>query len=83
MGRREGHAWSLSRPRSPPRAVNLATARQYSERERHLRVPREPVEVLPDGTEFKLCAVVDNARRRAEELSGEQRAQWTVLGMRW
>ncbi|MFB7600032.1 helicase associated domain-containing protein [Streptomyces sp. NPDC056160] len=71
MGRREA-----------ARAVNLAAARQYSEREGHLRVPREHVEV-PDGTEIKLGAVVDNKRRRADKLSDEQRAEWTALGMRW
>ncbi|MFC4326509.1 Helicase associated domain protein, partial [Streptomyces andamanensis] len=69
--------------REAARAVNLAAARQYSEREGHLRVPRKHVETLPDGTEIKLGAVIDNTRRRAGKLSDEQRAEWTALGMRW
>ncbi|MFB7598352.1 Helicase associated domain protein [Streptomyces sp. NPDC056160] len=69
--------------REQARAVNLAAARQFYEREGHLRVPRKAVEVLPDGTEIKLGAVVDNTRRRADKLSDEQRAEWTALGMRW
>nr|BFD87068.1 hypothetical protein StreXyl84_64690 [Streptomyces sp. Xyl84] len=63
--------------------VNLVAARQYFEREGHLRVPRKHGEVLPDGTEIKLGAVLDNTRRRADELTDEQRAQWTALGMHW
>ncbi|MFC4326504.1 helicase associated domain-containing protein [Streptomyces andamanensis] len=69
--------------REAARAVNLAAARQFFEREGHLRVPRKHVEVLPDGTEIKLGAVVDNTRRRADKLTEEQRAVWTALGMRW
>ncbi|GAB1331864.1 helicase associated domain-containing protein [Streptomyces sennicomposti] len=69
--------------REQARAVNLAAARQFFEREGHLRVPRKHVEVLPDGTEIKLGAVVDNTRRRADKLTDEQRAEWTALGMRW
>ncbi|MFB7601032.1 helicase associated domain-containing protein [Streptomyces sp. NPDC056160] len=69
--------------REAARAVNLAAARQFFEREGHLRVPRKAVEVLPDGTEIKLGTVVDNTRRRADKLSDEQRAAWTSLGMRW
>ncbi|MEW2298062.1 hypothetical protein ABZ719_36130 [Streptomyces sp. NPDC006743] len=36
--------------REAARAVSLAAARQFFEREGHLRVPRKAVEVLPDGT---------------------------------
>nr|BFD88359.1 hypothetical protein StreXyl84_77600 [Streptomyces sp. Xyl84] len=43
---------------------------------------RKHVEVLPDGTEVKLGAAVDNTHRRAAALSDEQRAAWTALGMR-
>ncbi len=69
--------------RDAARVVNLAAARQFFEREGRLRVPRKAVEVLPDGTEIKLGAVIDNTRRRADKLSDEQRAEWTALGMRW
>ncbi|MEW2298093.1 helicase associated domain-containing protein [Streptomyces sp. NPDC006743] len=69
--------------REQARAVNLTAARQFFEREGHLRVPRKAVEVLPDGTEIKPGAVIDNTRRRADKLSEEQRAEWTALGMRW
>ncbi|MEW2298018.1 helicase associated domain-containing protein [Streptomyces sp. NPDC006743] len=69
--------------REQARAVNLAAARQFREREGHLRVPRKAVEVLPDGTEIKLGAVIDNTRRRADKLTDQQRAQWTALSMHW
>lgn len=72
MGRREA-----------ARAVNLAAARQYSDREEHLRVPRQAVEVLPEGTEIKR-----GCRRRQHPPSGRQThlgtgARWDTLGMRW
>ncbi|MFQ6144425.1 Helicase associated domain protein [Streptomyces seoulensis] len=69
--------------RDHTRAVNLTAARQFHEREGHLRVPRKHVEVLPDGTEVKLGTTVDNTRRRATALTNQQHAQWTALGMRW
>ncbi|MEW2298083.1 Helicase associated domain protein [Streptomyces sp. NPDC006743] len=78
----EGAARPVGR-REAARAVNLAAARQFREREGHLRVPRKAVEVLPDGTEIKLGAVIDNTRRRADKLTDQQRAAWTALGMRW
>ncbi|MEU5093052.1 helicase associated domain-containing protein [Streptomyces sp. NPDC021356] len=69
--------------REAAHTVNLAAARQFFEREGHLRVPRKHVEVLPDGTEIKLDAVVDSTRRRADKLPDEQQAEWTALCMRW
>ncbi|MFE1341563.1 Helicase associated domain protein [Streptomyces sp. NPDC058733] len=63
-------------------AANLAAARQYHAREGHLNVPRKAIEVV-DGTEIKLGAFVDNARRRAERLAPERRAELDVLDMRW
>ncbi|MFQ6148673.1 Helicase associated domain protein [Streptomyces seoulensis] len=69
--------------RDHARAVNLTAARQFHEREGHLRVPRKHVEVLPDATEVKLGAAVDNTRRRATALTDQQREEWTELGMRW
>nr|BFD86946.1 hypothetical protein StreXyl84_63470 [Streptomyces sp. Xyl84] len=67
--------------REAARAVNLAAARQYSEREGHLQVPRKTVEVLPDETTVKLHAVVDNTRPATDKLTNEQRAAWTAPSM--
>jgi hypothetical protein len=41
--------------------------------------------VEPDGmvTEVRLGTFVDNARRRADKLSPERRAELDALGMRW
>ncbi|MFI6645953.1 helicase associated domain-containing protein [Streptomyces sp. NPDC050504] len=76
-------------------AVNMAAARQFHGREGHLRVPRKHVEQLAvdsvprgrqhgaDGVVVKLGMFVDNARRRADRLTGERRAEWDELGMRW
>nr|BFD80613.1 hypothetical protein StreXyl84_00140 [Streptomyces sp. Xyl84] len=60
--------------REAARTVNPAAARQFFEREGHPRVPRKHLGVLPDGTEIKLGNVVDNGRRRADNLTDEQRA---------
>jgi superfamily II DNA or RNA helicase len=63
-------------------AANLRAARQYHAREGHLRVPRRHVEVV-DGAPYKLGHFTDNARRRADKLTPERRAQLDALGMRW
>nr|WP_246144807.1 helicase associated domain-containing protein [Actinacidiphila oryziradicis] len=36
-----------------------------------------------DGVEHKLGFFVDNARRRADKLTPERRAELDALGMRW
>ncbi|MFI6645955.1 helicase associated domain-containing protein [Streptomyces sp. NPDC050504] len=76
-------------------AVNMAAARQFHGREGHLRVPRKHVEQLAvdsvprgrqhgaDGVVVKLGMFVDNARRRADRLTPERRAELDQLGMRW
>ncbi|MEW2521503.1 DEAD/DEAH box helicase [Actinacidiphila alni] len=68
-------------------AVNIRAAKQFHTREGHLRVPRKAVEQLtePDGTvtEVRLGTFLDNARRRADNLTPERRAELTALGMRW
>jgi hypothetical protein len=63
-------------------ALNIRAARELHAREGHLHVPRKHVEVV-DGVEHKLGTFVDNARRRADKLSAERRAELDALGMRW
>jgi hypothetical protein len=72
-------------------ALNYAAARQYYEREGHLRVPRGHIEriVTGDGGEnqeerdLKLGSWISNQRSRAATLSPERVEQLTAIGMRW
>ncbi|MFG1808293.1 Helicase associated domain protein [Streptomyces sp. NPDC049040] len=68
-------------------AINIRAAQQFHTREGHLQVPRKAVEQLvePDGavTEVRLGMFTDNARRRADKLTPERRAELDALGMRW
>ncbi|MPY36756.1 DEAD/DEAH box helicase [Streptomyces adustus] len=71
-------------------AASLAAARQFHAREGHLLVPRKHLEtVVGDAGDggweevVKLGAWVDNARRRAGNLSNQRRAELDQLGMRW
>ncbi len=80
-------------------AMNYAAARQFYEREGHLRVPRQHVERIAvdsgddshDGEsgrdqeerEIKLGAWVGNQRSRAATLSPERIEQLSAIGMRW
>ena len=80
-------------------ALNYAAARQYYEREGHLRVPRKRVERIAvdsgddsrDGKsggdqeerEIKLGAWIANQRSRAGALSPERVEQLSAIGMRW
>jgi hypothetical protein len=80
-------------------ALNYAAAKQFYERERHLRVPRQHVERIAvpsaddcrDGEsggdqeerEIKLGAWIGNQRSRAATLSPEQIEQLSAIGMRW
>ncbi|MGA4953719.1 Helicase associated domain protein [Streptomyces lydicamycinicus] len=67
--------------------ANLAAARQFFEREGHLKVPRKHVETVlsEDGWElqFRLGAWVSNQRSRAATLSPERVEQLSEVGMRW
>ncbi|MFJ7154023.1 Helicase associated domain protein [Streptomyces sp. NPDC101118] len=63
-------------------AANLAAARQFHHRERHLNVPRGHVETVA-GVPYRLGAWVANARSRAARLTPERVAQLESLGMRW
>ncbi|MGW3466213.1 helicase associated domain-containing protein, partial [Streptomyces olivaceoviridis] len=67
-------------------ALNLRAARQYHDRERHLRPARKHIERLDiDGqpVDIKLGTFMDNTRRRADKLTPERRAELDQLGMRW
>ncbi|MEV0040602.1 Helicase associated domain protein [Streptomyces sp. NPDC050804] len=67
--------------------ANLAAARQFFEREGHLKVPRKHVETVlsEDGREdqFRLGVWVDNQRSRAAALTPERMEQLSEVGMRW
>ncbi|MFI8007920.1 Helicase associated domain protein [Streptomyces sp. NPDC086010] len=67
--------------------ANLAAARQYFEREGHLKVPRKHVETVrsEDGREdqYRLGAWVNNQRSRAAALTSERMEQLSEVGMRW
>ncbi|MFB7502023.1 DEAD/DEAH box helicase [Streptomyces broussonetiae] len=68
-------------------ALNYVAARQYFEREGHLRVPRKHVEQIvgegQEGRELKLGAWIGNQRSRAANLSPERVEQLSAIGMRW
>ncbi|MFE6741906.1 DEAD/DEAH box helicase [Streptomyces tubercidicus] len=77
-------------------ALYLAAARQFFEREGHLRVPRKHVErIVVDGEkdddggggqeerELRLGAWVGNQRSRAARLSPDRVEQLSAIGMRW
>ncbi|MGW1973837.1 helicase associated domain-containing protein, partial [Streptomyces tubercidicus] len=59
----------------------------FHAREGSLQVPRKYVEPVaePHGTvvEVRLGQFIDNARRRADRLTEERRAELDALGMRW
>ncbi|MFD6174443.1 helicase associated domain-containing protein, partial [Streptomyces coeruleorubidus] len=75
-------------------AMNYAAAKQFYEREGHLRVPRQHVERIVIGgdgdsgedqeeRELRLGAWVGNQRSRAATLSPERVEQLSAIGMRW
>ncbi|MFF9221009.1 helicase associated domain-containing protein, partial [Streptomyces viridosporus] len=76
-------------------AMNYQAARQFFEREGHLRVPRKHIERIifdSDGNgsgedqevrELKLGAWISNQRSRAATLSPERIEQLSAIGMRW
>ncbi|MEV5440518.1 Helicase associated domain protein [Streptomyces sp. NPDC052682] len=77
-------------------AMNYAAAKQFYEREGHLRVPRKHIEIICVGGNrdggrgedqeeraIKLGAWVGNQRSRAAALSPERIEQLSAIGMRW
>ncbi|POX45074.1 DEAD/DEAH box helicase [Streptomyces sp. Ru72] len=68
-------------------AMNYAAAKQYYEREGHLRVPRKHVETIvgedQEERQLRLGAWIGNQRSRAATLSPERVEQLSAIGMRW
>ncbi|WP_406483281.1 Helicase associated domain protein [Streptomyces platensis] len=69
-------------------ALNYQAAKQFFEREGHLRVPRKHVERIVVGEdqeerELRLGAWTSNQRSRAATLSPERVEQLSAIGMRW
>ncbi|MFJ3513107.1 DEAD/DEAH box helicase [Streptomyces luteogriseus] len=68
-------------------AMNYEAAKQYYEREGHLRVPRKHIERIvgedQEEREHKLGAWIGNQRSRATTLTPERVAQLSNIGMRW
>ncbi|WP_413254294.1 helicase associated domain-containing protein [Streptomyces canus] len=68
-------------------ALNYQAAKQFYEREGHLRVPRKHVERTAVGDqeerELRLGAWISNQRSRAATLSPERVELLSAIGMRW
>lgn len=69
-------------------ALNYAAAKQFYQREGHLRVPRKHVERIVVGEDqeerqLRLGAWISNQRSRAAALSPERVEQLSAIGMRW
>ncbi|MFJ8770340.1 DEAD/DEAH box helicase [Streptomyces clavifer] len=73
-------------------AMHLAAARQFFDREGHLKVPRQHVETVSvsgageerkEERPLKLGAWVANQRTRAAALTPERVEQLSAVGMRW
>lgn len=69
-------------PHAEAWAAHLEAARQFHDRERHLRVPRTHVERVGER-ELRLGAWIANQRSRAASLTPQRAAALTDLGMRW
>ncbi|MGV9761667.1 Helicase associated domain protein [Streptomyces tricolor] len=69
-------------------ALNYEAAKQFYEREGHLRVPRKHIERIAAGDdqeerELRLGAWVSNQRSRAATLTPERVELLSAIGMRW
>lgn len=68
-------------------AMNYTAAKQFYEREGHLRVPRQHVERIvgedQEERELRLGAWIGNQRSRAATLTPERVEQLSAIGMRW
>jgi hypothetical protein len=67
--------------------MNYQAAKQFYEREGHLRVPRKHIERIVDEDQeqrqHKLGAWISNQRSRAATLTPERMEQLSKIGMRW
>ncbi|WP_250306627.1 Helicase associated domain protein [Streptomyces sp. A 4/2] len=67
--------------------MNYEAARQFYEREGHLKVPRKHIERILDEDqeqrELRLGAWIGNQRSRAATLAPERMEQLSAIGMRW
>ncbi|MFF4088834.1 helicase associated domain-containing protein [Streptomyces nigra] len=86
----------LRRTQADKWAMNYEAARQFYEREGHLRVPRKHIERIVIGgngdgasgegqeeRELRLGAWIGNQRSRAATLTPERIEQLSTIGMRW
>ncbi|WP_031143931.1 MULTISPECIES: DEAD/DEAH box helicase [Streptomyces] len=68
-------------------ALNYTAAKQFYEREGHLRVPRKHIERIvgedQEEREHRLGAWIGNQRSRAATLTPERMEQLSAIGMRW
>ncbi|MEU5117180.1 Helicase associated domain protein [Streptomyces longwoodensis] len=69
-------------------ALNYEAAKQFYEREGHLRVPRKHVELIvlvedQQERELRLGAWIGNQRSRAATLTQERMELLSAIGMRW
>ncbi|MFF7369806.1 helicase associated domain-containing protein [Streptomyces tricolor] len=71
-------------------AMNYEAAKQFFEREGHLRVPRKHIETIATGSgkdqevrELRLGAWISNQRPRAATLTPERTELLSAIGMRW
>ncbi|MFG3721249.1 Helicase associated domain protein [Streptomyces massasporeus] len=68
-------------------ALNYQAAKQYYQREGHLRVPRKHIERLvgedQEERQLRIGAWIGNQRSRAATLSPERMEQLSAIGMRW
>ncbi|MGP4001509.1 helicase associated domain-containing protein [Streptomyces sp. 8N706] len=70
------------RTRAEMWAQNLAAARQYRERERHLEVPRSHTEQVGEQA-IRLGAWISQQRVKAAKLAPDRAEELSALGMRW
>ncbi|MFG2590422.1 helicase associated domain-containing protein [Streptomyces sp. NPDC048438] len=73
-------------------AMHFTAARQFFEREGHLKAPRKHIETISipgtgagqgEGRPLKLGAWIANQRTRAATLTPERAEQLSAVGMRW
>lgn len=83
----EGEKPQPRRTRAGKWAVNYEAARQFFEREGHLRVPRKHIEKIvgedQEERELRLGAWIGNQRSRAATLTPERMEQLSAIGTRW